>query len=219
MASSELESVLQAVHNQLIEHSLRWKIFCQLFDSGPENIELLNKSGSNVFGLFQRLVLDDTILSIGRLTDPEKTSKFENAGIKNLVAKAKAHLSTAAMNNVEVLVAKLEDQVGKAKAHRDKALAHMDLDHASDKSVLPPLTYDELENAMKTLREIASQVASEACQRTIPYDAIIPFGSGGDYLLKILKRVIIKKRVTKKCHYWRRILPASLAACFAPHPV
>jgi AbiU2 len=188
MASSELESVLEAVHNQLIELSLRWKIFCQLFDRGPENIELLNKSGSDVFGLFQRLVLDDTILSIGRLTDPEKTSKFENASIKNLVAKAKAHLSTAAMNNVEVLVAKLKDQVGNARAYRDKALAHMDLYHASNKSALPPLTYDELENAMKTLREIVSKVASEACQQTIPHEVIIRFGRGGDYLLEILKR-------------------------------
>lgn len=188
MASPDLESALNAVNGQVIQLSLRWKIFCQLFDSGPENIELLNKSGRNVFSLFQRLVLDDVMISLSRLTDPEKSLGSENASIRNVVAKAKACLSAATIAEVEALVSELDNHVLNVRKHRNKALAHADLGHALNVSALPCVTYDELEKAMKTLQEIVSRVASEAFRWTTHYDRTIQYGCGGDSLLKVLKR-------------------------------
>ena len=186
--ASDLESVLNAVNSQAIQLSFRWKIFCQLFDSGPENIQLLNKSGSNVFWLFQRLVLDDVMLSLSRLTDPDKSFGNENASVRNIVTKAKACLPVSTIAKVETLVSELDKHVLNIRQHRNKALAHADLGHALSVSALPAVTYDELEKAMKTLQVIVSMVASEGFQWTTHYDPIIPYGSGGDSLLKVLKR-------------------------------
>lgn len=188
MAATDLENVLNAVNDQVIQLAFRWKIFCQLFDSGPENIDLLNKSGSNVFGLFQQLVLDDVMICLSRLTDPEKSSRNENASIRNVAAKAKACLPATIIAEVEALVNKLDNHVLNVRKHRNKALAHADLDHALNVSTLPSVTYDELENAMETLQEIVSKVASEACRWTTHYDTIIQYGCGGDSLLEVLKR-------------------------------
>lgn len=188
MASSDLESVFKAVNGQVIQLSLRWKIFCQLFDSGPENIKLLNKSGSNVFGLFQRLVLDDVMISLSRLTDPEKFSGNENASIRNVVAEARTFLSANTIAEVEVLIKELDNHVLNVRTHRNKALAHSDLSHALNVSALPSVTYDELEKAMKTLQEIVNKVSSETLRWTTHYDPIIQYGCGGDSLLKVLKR-------------------------------
>ena len=173
MASRDLERVLNAVNDQVIQLSFRWKIFCQLFDSGPENVELLNKSGSNVFGLFQRLILDDVMISLSRLTDPDKSFGNDNASVRNIVTKAKACLPAATIAEVETLVSELDKHVLNIRKHRNKALAHADLGHALNVSALPAVTYDELEKAMKILQEIVNVVALEAFRWTTHYDPII----------------------------------------------
>ena len=188
MASEDLKSVLNAVNAQVIQLAFRWKIFCQLFDSGPENIQLMNKSGSNVFGLFQRLVLDDVMICLSKLTDPEKSPGGENASIKNVLGKARTYLSAPTFTEVEALIVELEHHVQNVRSHRNKALAHADLSHALNVAALPAITYDELEKAMKTLQEIVNKVASEALRWTTHYDPIIQYGCGGDSLLKVLKR-------------------------------
>ena len=190
MSNGDLKKAINAVNNQLIQISYRWKIFRQLFDSGQENIELLNKTGSNVFELMQRLILDDVMMTLSRLTDREKSSGDENASINNVVAKARASLSPTTINDIGDLLNKLGTQVTNVRKHRNKVLAHADMTHAISVSLLPPVTYDELEKALKLLKEILSKVALEACKWTIPvdYNVIIPFGCSGDLLLSALKR-------------------------------
>lgn len=183
----DLEDILTAVNNQVVQLSYRWKIFCQLFDSGPDNIELLNKSGSNVFGLFQRLALDDAIISLSRLTDRARSFGNENASVRTLLQKAKNRLKQDTITEVEDLINELDNYVRDLRKYRNKALAHADLGHALNATALPPVTYDQLENAMKTVQAIVTKVGSEACRSTTHYDPIIPYGRGGDSLLEILK--------------------------------
>jgi len=188
MPNPELEKTLNAVNKQVIQLSYRWKIFCQLFDSGQDNIELLNKSGSNVFELLQRLILDDAMISLSRLTDPEKSCGNENACIRNLLEKAKNHLESDTVTEVESLISKLDNHVLGIREYRKKALAHTDLEYALNVIALPSVTYEELEHAMETLQSIVNKIAYEAFQRTTQYDPIIPYGCGGDSLLRALKR-------------------------------
>jgi len=54
--SAIVEPIFECVNQHVVQLTYRWKIYCQLFDSGPENIALLNASGGNVFLLFQSLV-------------------------------------------------------------------------------------------------------------------------------------------------------------------
>ena len=188
MQNSDLENVLNAVYDQVKLLSYRWKIFCQLFDSGQDNVDVLNKSGSNVFELFQRLALDDVMMSLSKLTDPEGVGGKENASVKNLLAKASAHLEPASNAEIEALMAKLDGHVENLRKHRHKVLAHADLRHAFTACALPAVTYDDLENSMATLQSIISKIASEIYGWTTAYDPIIPYGCGGDTLLTVLKR-------------------------------
>lgn len=186
--NSDLENLLNAVNKQVIQLSYRWKIFCQLFDSGQDNIELLNKSGSNVFELFQRLILDDAMISLSRLTDPEKSKSSENVSVLNLLEKARSHLKKSMVTEVEAQIDELNNCVLTIRKHRNKALAHSDLEHALNAAALPSVTYDELESAMRILQSVVNKIANETCRRTTHYDPIIPYGCGGDSLLKALRR-------------------------------
>lgn len=190
MPNLEMENALDVVNAQVAQLLFRWKLYGQLFNSGSGNIELLNKSGSNVFRLLQILILQDVMMSLSKLTDRAKTGPHENASIKNVVAKASAALPVATKDEVDALITKLEGHVQNVRVHRDKCLAHADLTHTLQASALPSVTYDELEMAMRTLQEIIAKVAFETCRWVIPTNnsVTIPFGTGGDALLRVLER-------------------------------
>jgi len=187
MAKSEIENILDPVNQQVIQLSYRWKIFLQLFDSGKESIELLNKSGANVFELFQYLVIDDAMISLSKLTDPNKSRGNENASISNLINKSKDSLSEKTFGEVEALEKELKVHVRNIRVLRNKILAHSDLEHKKSATTLPSVSYDNIENAIDILQAIVSKIASEACGWTTHYDSIIPYGCGGDTLLEILR--------------------------------
>lgn len=186
-----LESVFDAVNDSVVELSLRWKLFCQLFDSGSENIALLNNSGAKVFALFQRLVLDDVILTLSRLTDPASSSRDANnanASFKYLLQGAGESLDHSARNGLQEILVRLEQRVSHIRTHRNKAIAHADLEHALDPDCLPGIRYDNLEAAMQECRDFMSALGKSLFQRRCSYEVIIPFRRSGTDLLNHLKR-------------------------------
>lgn len=191
--TATLESEFECVNQSVIQLTFRWKIFCQLFDSGPDNIALLNVSGAVVFGLFQRLVLDDVIMALSRLTDPafsgrNKSDENANANIKYLLLKATESLDEDTNAKLQALFARLEDYVKNLRVHRNKALAHADLRHALQPEALPPVLYDDLESAMKECRNLMGNLGKLLFARACSYEIIIPFGRSGSDLLSHLRK-------------------------------
>jgi hypothetical protein len=105
------EVTFAAIDRSVQQVFARWEIYTQLFDSGEANVALLNASGSYVFFLLQRLLLDDTILALSRLTDPPATGKKENASIKHLVALVQPSLTSPDASAVDTSLASLEQHV------------------------------------------------------------------------------------------------------------
>jgi AbiU2 len=168
----------------------RWMIYNQLFGSGQESVDLLNKNGSYVFHLLQRLLLDDTILSLSRLADPPKTGKHENASIRSLVSLARVKLTALAASDVDALLASFESHVSNVKVHRDKAIAHADLDHATGLATLPEVSYSEIEGAMRDLEAMMLRLGSITIRRVGGYSPVIAFGTDGNKLLDSLRRCV-----------------------------
>lgn len=185
--SVSYETVFKCIDSSVHSLTYRWKIFCELFDSGEDNIKLLNSSGAAVFGLMQRLMLDDAILHLSRLTDPASSGKNkDNASLKYLVELAKGHLDVNAVAGIEAKLSKLEAHVSSVRVHRMKALAHADLNHATKTEALPEIRYDDLEAAMQLCRELVMELGTTNVYRT-GYAAIIPFGKGPDTLFRVLR--------------------------------
>lgn len=194
--SPGLEEVFETVNQQVTQLSHRWDIFRQLFDGGQESIDLLNRSGSIVFGVLQKLLIDDAILTISRLTDSAKSGSLENASVANLINKAIGTLATADGDEFEKRRSLIRINVGNIRTHRHKAIAHADLQQAVNATALPPLTYDEIESAMKDLRKLLADIARTLWGRTLSHNVIIPFGHGGDTLSLMLARA--QEKATKE---------------------
>ncbi len=184
--SLSLEDVFEAVSKEMYQLTHRWNVNLQLFDSGDDNLKLLNNSGSAVFNLLQKLLIQDAILTISRLTDPSGAGDRENASIENLLVRAKGTLTPIEYEKYEERREHIYTRVQDLVRHRNKAIAHSDLQHALNKKELPPLFYDDIESAMKELCTFMSDIARALFARSIKYNVIIPFGHGGDALLRIL---------------------------------
>jgi len=182
------EVAFKAVDQSVQQIFVRWEIYTQLFDSGEENVALLNSSGSYVFFVLQRLLLDDTILALSRLTDPPETAGKENASIKYLVEAMSASLSPELAAEVDASLVKLDAHVASARQHRNKAVAHADLQHAVGAASLPEIAYTELEEAMKELTYLILRLGSASIRRVGGYKPIIAFGTDGKKLLAKLQK-------------------------------
>jgi hypothetical protein len=196
----ELRRNIMSTHDDLyvsLDRSIwaiaaRWKIYNQLFNSGEENVALLNSSGSYVFFLLQRLLLDDTILALSRLTDRAfsgKDQKMENASIFHLIQLALPSLAPADCDYIKNSVATLEGHVKKVRTHRDKAIAHADLSHALGLATLPDIEYSELEAAMQELENLMLKLGTSSTRRVGDYgEPIIAFGADANVLLARLRQ-------------------------------
>jgi hypothetical protein len=186
--NSDLLPLFESINQEVIQLSYRWKIFLQLFDSREENLQLLNKSGATVFELLQKLIVDDVILTLSRLTDKEKPLGQENVSIKNFISKATPYLSQTLPNELSCTLNRLDSLVQNLRVHRNKAIAHKDIEHAVGARQLPDVRYDDLENSMEELRTIMSKLGTELFNQKTCYSVVSKFGCDGQGLLSVLRK-------------------------------
>lgn len=185
--SISYEQVFESVNLAVTSLTYRWKTYCELFDSGAENLAVLNESGASVFALFQRLLLDDTILALSRLTDPSLSGKEKkNASFRYLLKYADTKVDPKIITEACDILNSLDKRVANARIHRMKALAHSDLRHAVKDEVLPSIKYDDLEESMQMCRDIMLKMGTSKMY-CVSHNTIVPFGKGPSELLSRLR--------------------------------
>lgn len=75
----ELGAAFNHLNNEVIWLNMNWHNYLELFDSGEETISLLNYSAPQFFFLLKKGILENIIISIGRIFDNE----FSNPVSKN----------------------------------------------------------------------------------------------------------------------------------------
>lgn len=183
------DDTFEVIDRSIKQLFVKWKVYNQLFGSGDENVALLNKSASYVFFLLQRLLLDDTILTLSRLTDAPESAGQSNASLKYLVQAAT--LTAENKEKVDEHLLDLGKQVANVRIHRNKAIGHADLQHAVGSKELPNISYAELESAMSTMEKVMLLLGTSSISRVGGYeDPIIAFGADGNALLARLRGAI-----------------------------
>ena len=75
-----------ALYNEVAWLHFKWKDFRALFATSPERIELLNSAAPAFFNGLQRLIFEDVLLHLCRLTDPPKSAGYDNLTLRGLPA-------------------------------------------------------------------------------------------------------------------------------------
>jgi hypothetical protein len=127
----EIEETYNVLRNHMIVIHCRWTIYCQLFGTNPERIGLLNRFGGVAFGAIQRVMEDEAVFALCRISDPAVSGKGKRARgnctferLVNLVAADQpqaATVITTLLSELDGLRDACMDEV------RNRVLAHLDL--------------------------------------------------------------------------------------------
>ena len=174
------------MHSQLemdfAQIKYRWRIYSELFGE-DEKVDLLNRSGGQVFGIFQGLLVYETLAAICRLCDPPMTAGQENNSISNQYEKRKVSLSSADIQEIDIYLSALGDGIKNIKTLRNKSMSHNDLGVAEKAIKLPDVTYGEIGDAINLITKILNKMFNVSRN----YESITAFGPGVNSLFKILK--------------------------------
>lgn len=184
----EVKKLFFSLHREVLYLFYRWKICRQLFYSGADNLKLLNQSGSNVFALLQKLLMDDLFLTLCRMTDPVKTNGHKILSPRYLLVKIGATLTHDCRKDLKLKLAKLDKMTKNIRDHRKKRIAHLDLGYATEAEALPTVMQGDLDDSLELLESIMRELHLVLFDASTSYKEVaIAYGCDGKYLLRVLR--------------------------------
>jgi hypothetical protein len=182
----ELGQLHYELWNDLAWIHAKWKQYRQLFATSDDTIAILNKTAPSFFYFSGSILFDDVLLHIARLTDPPDTGGRTNLTLQRLPpAVAEAPLR----GTTESLLQQVLEQTAFARDRRNRRIAHRDLLTARGlhPNPLAQASRQDVENALRAMRELMNVVEMQFENSTTAYEAFIGDG-GGDALVAWLRR-------------------------------
>jgi hypothetical protein len=127
--------------------------FRELFEKGDEQIVVLNKTASNFFYFLNKLLFEDAILHLCRLTDPPRMKKHSNLTIMKL---AETINDSELRAKVKASSERAKRKCEFARKWRDKYLAHADLWTCRNigASPLPKMVSRDIDDALSVIDHV-----------------------------------------------------------------
>jgi AbiU2 len=192
--------VYDFLKRHLVNIHVRWTIYRQLFGANPERIDLLNRFGGVAFGVMQRVMQEEAILALCRMSDPAQTGGgkkvWENCTFERLVNLVRDGATTPAelerLGRLESSLATINrvrtDYLVEA---RNRVLAHLDLETALGKAKNRPDILWPARAHIETFLEAARGLMNAAQRRyedaeTHYGEFNLPSGKDGNWLISHL---------------------------------
>lgn len=161
------------VKNEWIDVWVTWNQYQNLFGSGPERVELMNKSGPMFFHMVQRHFFEATLLGLCRLSDPPKTGKKRNLTVMLLCD----FMDTSERcDRLSALLDKVSVNTKFARDWRNRRISHNDLDlkhGAADP--LEKATRESVTVSLNSVYEVLAYVSIEFLMDDLVNDVIVGF--------------------------------------------
>ena len=167
----------------------RWIICRQLYGTSPERIDILNRSASTFFNVFQKTLLHDVQLSLSKLGDSAGSGKRKNLTLAALLAGLEGIGESSVVYKLAPLVATFDDACMNLRHRRNKWIAHFDLETMLESKVKPleGPSRAEIEAALEALRNVMNCVEMHYKESQTMYEHFV-MNNDGEYLLSTLKQ-------------------------------
>ncbi len=179
MTSSEFDAVTKRLFDALVHLHDAWDQYQFLYGESQERVRMLNACAGWFFALTQRLLLQDTILGISRLTDSQSMGKQENLVLSSLLSDPALQNRTEVKTDLKAAIDVAVAAAAPVRIHRHKYVAH--LDHAiavgTADEPLPGLTRARLTEVIGKL-ESAYNVHSQRIRDTHTFFDLGALSSG-----------------------------------------
>lgn len=182
-----LRDIFEGLWQEAVSLHAHWELYLDLFGD-PDKIHLLNDTVPSVFQLIEENLCANITVSIGRLTDPSKTRKKDNLSLARLVESLHTHCKTEFANASEMRLAAIKAVCEPINAHRNRRVAHNDLETVINyhDNPLPGIGRDRIANALTMIADLMNSIQLHFEEGETAYDHGIQRGTGKDliYLLE-----------------------------------
>jgi len=135
----------------------KWSEFQELFEKGQERIDLLNTVASNFFYFLHRLLFEDAMLHLCRLTDRSRMGDRETLTVMALTETISDPTLKA---SVETKTEEVRKNCQFARKWRNRRLAHTDLETLREgyPLALPPVASTNIHTALKSIDDLLTLI-------------------------------------------------------------
>jgi hypothetical protein len=175
----ELGVLQHDLQNELAWLRKKWDEFGALYKEDVRQVELLNEVASNFFYFLQKLLYEDAMLHISRLTDPPNTGRRNGPSNLTLRRLPLSVIDPDLKSRVEASVREACSRAEFARQWRDKRLAHTDLDihRKGVAAALPEVKRDDIQRSLDAMCEPVRQVNDHFGQQSELYTLPDPWGA------------------------------------------
>lgn len=174
-----------------------WTTFRFLYAGEKKNVDVLNATAAGFFSMTQRLMFDDVILKICRLTDPAKNRQQENLTLKRLVEATEWQTTDPARYDAYTAKAAAVDTAcTSCREHRNKRISHRDVGLFKQMFKLPDATLRMIDDAIAAIEEFVRDINVELRHGDIVFDVIGGEEWGEELMRKLSNRASQKSEET-----------------------
>lgn len=182
-----------ALWNEITWLHLKWKDFRALFAVSPERIDLLNEAAPDFFGNLQRVLWEDVLLHLCRLTDPPESMGHPNLTITRLPILIP---DISLKNKAESLLVAAKKKASFARNWRNRRLAHRELPDFDGKESKPlaDASRQQVEEALASIRDVMNGIELHYQGSPVLYEHSIEALGGVKALLSCLEKGLKERR-------------------------
>jgi len=184
---------VDTLYRQLGEETLRirqqWGHYQTLFREGRKRRELLAERTGSFFQVLKGVYLDDTILSLVRITEDPNVMGHDTVVIERLRDAVADDGRDELAEELSGRLEEIDDLRFALEERRKKVIAHRDKDALEGNYQFPPLPMDQIEEALNQIEEFLNAVYGEYDASEVAYSSLVEI-SGADALVAALKQAV-----------------------------
>lgn len=144
-------SLLFTLHNEITWLTFRWIEFKELYGTKESRIELMNEVAPFFFFTIQKILRENLMLGISRITDPSETFGKKNASIKGIPAFITDDFFK---KELEKDIKEIIESATFCRDWRNRWIAHLDFELAINNQSAKPLESATREKLKLTIEKI-----------------------------------------------------------------
>ncbi|MBL7847521.1 MAG: hypothetical protein JNL40_08645 [Cyclobacteriaceae bacterium] len=191
----EFGSLLYSLYNEIVWITYKWTEFKELYGSKESRIDLMNEAASLFFYIVQRVLWDNLLLGVARITDPPTTNGKKNITLKSicpLVADNEFRIK------IEASLKEILKESEFCRDWRNRWIAHMDYELVSNPQSAEPLkpaTRDKLESILRRIHALYNSISAKYLDSTVAFEYTNSIAGSVSLLRRIESGIRFEKNV------------------------
>ena len=182
----DLGRVYTELANGVARLQLKWDLYKQLYTHSQNRIDLINRAAGWFFRVVQGALIGDVLLHVGRLTDQERISGRDNLTIRRLPTLVPREVRPDVTALCDAAISACES----IRAWRNRRGAHSDLQTAILGSPVPDITYEQIDWAVVSFRNLLNRIEQHYWRTPVMYEEIVAPPGDADALVYCLLKGI-----------------------------